>query len=663
MEEPARRMDPGDLGDLLQRLEQTQRQLEGIQGFSTRELEEVHTRLSNRHYLVAVFGAFSAGKSSLLNALLDDSMLVVSPNPTTASVTRISAPRADTEVESITITAKTEQELWRDVANVFALLHENPQSLTEAMMQASVLNARDYPTSVRTHIRFLKSVAQGYDEMLPKLGQSWTVEQAHFERFTADEKQAAYIARVDVARRNSWLNRGFVFVDTPGVDSIHRRHTDVAFRYMRHADAVLFVMYYTHAFTQRDRDFLVQLSGVQDVTETNKLFTVINAVDLATSDDERAAVRQRVEEELRRLGIRRPRVYEVSSQLALAGRGLKRLPEDEAFQAMARARANLSTADVLPSPASLIEASGLLHLETDLQAYIETEGNALARDIVSRTLAQIRDQALRAVSDTTVAHAEDVDMRQDRLAQLATLKIKLDHDFAQVVSDTSVVQRGLMTNLEELVFHAGERIRFRYRDMFRQSFHPGRFRMGRPQDKLQDAALELTDSLCRQIDIEIRTFSLRASALVATTYAQTLVPWRTRCADVLLYPPFNPSPDTDYLVAEDVRSSLPSDIFRPYFHFFSSAKQFFEDGGSKAMMDASEHTIIEHVQRELAAISDVLMSQAWSSLSQALRGAYETACESISRAHDEFEQPLDGRRLEQLQHLTQLLDDTRISNG
>lgn len=43
-----------------------------------------------KHSKIAVFGTFSAGKSSLINALLGDTYLVSSPNPTTAATTELS---------------------------------------------------------------------------------------------------------------------------------------------------------------------------------------------------------------------------------------------------------------------------------------------------------------------------------------------------------------------------------------------------------------------------------------------------------------------------------------------------------------------------------------------------------------------------------------------
>ena len=106
---------------------------------------------------------------------------------------------------------------------------------------------------------------------------------------------------------------GVTFVDTPGADSINARHTGVAFDYIRNADAVLFVTYFNHAFAKADREFLIQLGRVKDAFELDKMFFVVNAIDLAESEEEANLVKQYVQDELQRFGIRFPRVYGVSS--------------------------------------------------------------------------------------------------------------------------------------------------------------------------------------------------------------------------------------------------------------------------------------------------------------------------------------------------------------
>src|SRR5699024_1647278 len=64
-------------------------ELKGFQSIIN-ELEKKKYRLENRELTIALFGTFSAGKSSFSNALFGERVLPVSPNPTTAVISRIS---------------------------------------------------------------------------------------------------------------------------------------------------------------------------------------------------------------------------------------------------------------------------------------------------------------------------------------------------------------------------------------------------------------------------------------------------------------------------------------------------------------------------------------------------------------------------------------------
>ena len=80
--------------------------------------------------------------------------------------------------------------------------------------------------------------------------------------------------------------QGMVLVDTPGADSINARHTGAAFEYIKNSDAILFVTYYNHPFSKADREFLIQLGRVKDSFAMDKMFFIVNAVDLAQTPDE-----------------------------------------------------------------------------------------------------------------------------------------------------------------------------------------------------------------------------------------------------------------------------------------------------------------------------------------------------------------------------------------
>ncbi|SIS79300.1 dynamin family protein [Alicyclobacillus vulcanalis] len=632
----------------LMRLRELRDLVEGMEGVDCRLLERALQRLEQRATTIAVFGAFSAGKSSLLNALLGRALLAVSPQPTTAAITSIHPATGDARVE---ISAKTHEELWQDVQALVTALGLRASSLEDAIQLAAGLLPAKFPVHLRRHIRFLKALAEGYPEMGPRIGSRWAATLAELRDFSADEKRAAYVSQVDVWADSPLGRRGYIFVDTPGVDSIHRRHTNVAFHYMREADAVLFVMYYTHAFSQADREFLLQLAGVQDVAGTNKLFSVVNAVDLAESEEELQAVLERVRQDERRLGVREPRVYPVSAQLALAARLLAADPSDETALTIARAR--LGRDDFTPTPEQiqhLERLAGLAALESDLADFCTHEADRLALDLVERTRQALIRDVEAAYEKVTLAITADEAERERQRAQIQKAQA-LVADASSSVGARAVPP--LARELSELLFHAGERVRFAYRDMFREAFHPGRFRLGNPQDKLREAAKEFADALGRRVEIELRTFALRAEQLAARAAHQDA----KRLADawpVQAVPVREPELSLQ-LAAADEAITLEDDMLAPYFRHFRSAKQFFEEGGQVAMMDAAMPAVLEQVKTKLDEVGGRLAEEAQRALVDSLSAFYDDLASSLDALAAQLEAPRDPAERDRLREVLSAL--------
>lgn len=586
-------------------------------------LRQLQARIEQQQALVAVFGAFSAGKSSLLNALMGEPLLAVSPNPTTAAVTRIEVTSGD----KLRIRAKDESELWSDVDGALRRLGHSAGSLSAAVAYANQLSGAKLSSSARPAYAFLRSVAAGYEDMAPRLGSDWRTSQEEMKKYTADERYACYLADVTVSVPGGQIPEGFVFVDTPGVDSIHRRHTEVAFSYMREADAILFVLYYTHAFSRADKNFLQQLAGVQDVMGTDKLFVVINAVDLARSETERQAVRERVEEELLQLGIRRPRIYEVSSQIALAARQLAShdaglsganaqgdaSASSAAFEQLVRQRLHLSAEQPLPPVDQLLEQSGIPALAADLQEFAIHSREQMQEDAVERTLSFV-GQSLQAelLRKKTLVSAA--------LADAAALAAAIEDGIAFLKSDASSDSsdleqefRVLSEEWTELQFHIGERIRLRFAGLFREAFYPGRFRGNvAPKLALKEAALELVQMLEGQVDMEMRTFALRVAGALPLALQQKMN--RTRAAlEKELQPLLGdkelvfPSELVDW---SHLRAALDTADVEKEFRHFSNAKSFFEGSGQSDMLAASEPGMMQSVRSEIERMSQSVFAAA-----------------------------------------------------
>src|SRR5690625_2822015 len=157
----------------------------------------------------------------------------------------------------------------------------------------------------------------GYEDSYIDVEKTVTIGLEDYPRYVSDETKACFINAVEVLFRSSLTRMGITLVDTPGADSVNARHTDVAFEYIKYADAILYVTYYNHALSRTDKDFLMQLGRVKESFELDKMFFIINAADLAESKADLQLVKNYVQEQLLQLGIRFPRVFALSSKQSL----------------------------------------------------------------------------------------------------------------------------------------------------------------------------------------------------------------------------------------------------------------------------------------------------------------------------------------------------------
>lgn len=608
-----------------------------------RQVDDLRERLNRDEQLVAVFGAFSAGKSSLINAILGDNALVVSPNPTTASVTHIQGTASPSAL-SARVIAKTREQLWEDVRLALNHIHRASASLEDAMTVSRTLQMTEFAPSARKYVTFLKAVADGWTEMSDRLGTNWVISIDELRKFTAEERVACYIHRVELTHPASVLANGMTLVDTPGVDSIHRRHTDVAFHYMRNADAVVFVLYYTHAFSRADKDFLAQLSDVQDVVGTNKLFIVINAVDLATSESERSAVRNRVVNELKQLGIRQPRVHEVSSQLSFVASQAAKTPDDARFQGFLRQKLNLTNEQPLPSTHELQEMSGVSLLTMELNAYVQSQAMHLAQSAVHRRLQSIGTDVVSTYRrKLEEADASESARAEWRIAQ-TTFASELRAEEGLVAAVVAEQQRSLEAEWNELTFHMGERVRLKYAGLFREAFYPGRFGTGNEKVQLQAGAEEFVDMLVRQIDTECRTFALRAHAQGVRAIQRWLAVVRDCLqeshADAVVLPSME---SEDIGVSEpDRHADISWQLLRPFFRHFSSTKQFYEGRGQQEMLSASEPALFVSVRSEIDEISAHIRRNTWASVRAVItRVSHDIHSQLVDRVSEENRAPAE----------------------
>lgn len=118
----------------------------------------------------------------------------------------------------------------------------------------------------------INSYREGFGWANKHLGKTLHSDLTDISTYAADETKACFIKKITVYYNCPLTEKGLVLVDTPGANSIHSRHTEVAFEYMKHADIIIYLTYFNHAFSYADREFLIQLGRIKDTFTSDKMF-------------------------------------------------------------------------------------------------------------------------------------------------------------------------------------------------------------------------------------------------------------------------------------------------------------------------------------------------------------------------------------------------------
>ena len=98
-----------------------------------RSMREKSERLRQRTFTIALFGAFSAGKSSFANALIGERVLPVSPNPTTAAINKIMPPQEGWPHGTAKVKMKKTDAIMQDVLYSLDILGVQATDMASAL--------------------------------------------------------------------------------------------------------------------------------------------------------------------------------------------------------------------------------------------------------------------------------------------------------------------------------------------------------------------------------------------------------------------------------------------------------------------------------------------------------------------------------------------------
>ncbi len=242
---------PTPLYPILKSLAASLDELVTVEGIDRDACKELKVKLTSHTFNLLVVGQFNRGKTTLINALIGQALLPVGVIPLTSVVTVLSY--GDAPIIKVCFQDGRCVETPRESLGEYVTEKGNPHN-----------------------VKGVREVAVSYP--------------------------------------SPWLKGGVRLVDTPGIGSVYSHNTDLAYRYLPQADAVLFLLSADQPVSRAECDFL------RDVREyAQRIFFLLNKADYLSETELQDAVAFAQTTIAEAMG-QEPFIAPISARLALEGK-------------------------------------------------------------------------------------------------------------------------------------------------------------------------------------------------------------------------------------------------------------------------------------------------------------------------------------------------------
>lgn len=524
-------------------------------------------KLSDRQLTVALFGAFSAGKSSFANALLGEPLLPSSPNPTTAVINKIAPITEEYGHGEVVIKIKDEQAITSDLRSITKDLSPPETADLEEFIEWIRLHKLSQNQGLNeTYQAYLHAITEGFTTRKKDLGQTITITLSEFATYISDEATACFIELVTLYYDCPLTRLGITLVDTPGADSVNARHTSVAFDYIKQADAILYVTYYNHALSRADRDFLTQLGRVKEAFQLDKMFFIVNAADLAESEADLKLVMDYVEEQLIQLGIRQAQLFPVSSKESLHNK----LQQD-------KLNVQMQT------------------FENRFYQFINEELPSLSIQSVLWDIQRGYDQIVRFIK-TAQLNEDEKKQYEQRIDQIVGKLRLILHE-----TDASIYEERITQRIKRQLYYIQERISIQFHDLFTDHFNPTTITQSgrKAYDQLNKQAKYLVEDLSYELLQELRAVSLRIEKQISELTKEFYKDYqeKTRAIDDEFHLPLHENETLNNLDFTEAFSNFDYKQLEKSLTLFKDTKSFFVKNEKEMMKENLFKTLLPFITK------------------------------------------------------------------
>ncbi len=277
-------------------------------------------------------GAFSAGKSMLINALLGRKLLYSAQGHATGTECYIRY--AEQDQERVVLTFLSEVEIREQVKTLCELLDlplvgninqletcQHLQKQAQAILELEGGEARSERAKQAKALELLLEGFEGNRERIQTLNNA-TYSMEHFDAKNIEEaaqyarrsKNSAVLKRIEYYCYHSLLKDGNVIIDTPGIDAPVQKDAQIAYDKIQNPDtsAVVFVLRTasTGELATEETELLEKIQGNSGIRD--RVFYVFNYIDATWFDDQ---LKSRLEYHIKTQFRDTTRVYKTSGLL------------------------------------------------------------------------------------------------------------------------------------------------------------------------------------------------------------------------------------------------------------------------------------------------------------------------------------------------------------
>ena len=257
-----------------------------------------------------------------------------------------------------------------------------------------------------------------YQDMLTE-GITHTISQNEIKQWSAEDEYATFVKTVHIQLPLDWL-KDKIIVDSLGLHSNNQRHTNETERILTSSDLILYVSYFNHSFTDNDKAFIEHMKDINQLNEAQTFKMIINAIDLAETNEDLIAVEQYVKDALSQVNLP-SELFGVSSKRALE-------TKDE----------------------------GILKLKESINHFVETESKTILEKQMIHQIEQMRDNFNQIIYEFKTNQTRMLEQQQ----QLETYKNKTP--LTNQIIHTS--EQHTKNEVEEQIYHLNKRLQLQLLD-------------------------------------------------------------------------------------------------------------------------------------------------------------------------------------------------------